>query len=99
MLESDWLEGAKTVRKIATAASVRARMGNKYWNNSPKNSTRGLGFDFLIKVFWFGLVWFAWFGFLLFVLDRESFLMGCVGQTAKAAESPSSNMSEQRSAC
>jgi hypothetical protein len=88
MLESDWLEGAKSVRKIATAASVRARMDNKHWNKTPKSSKRGLGFDFLFQlrntvqyVFWFdsfGLV----FCFLFSTVT--SFLMGCVSQTAKA---------------
>jgi hypothetical protein len=99
MLESDWLEGAKTVRKIATAVSVRARIDNKHWNKTRKSSTRGLGFDFIIDTS--VLVWFFRFGFLLFVLDRESFRMMGVVLGRRQKQSPSSNMSEQRalSAC
>ena len=64
MLESDWLEGAKTVRKIATAESVRARMDNKHWNKTPESSTRGLGFDFLSVLVWF----FALFSTVSFLM-------------------------------
>jgi hypothetical protein len=71
MLESDWLGGAETVRKITTAERVRARMDNKHCNKTPKSSKRGLGFDFL--------VWF----FALFKSLTVSFLVGCQS-TAKA---------------